>query len=96
MRGTPLSGVEVITAPQAGIVVYRKGLGDWIEVGEGVAELIVPLDDLQQHPTFLTSRTAGRFFARRRTRWVQAGDAVAKIAGHQPLAHRISGQFFDD
>ncbi len=92
----PLSGVDLVTAPHPGIVMYRKGLGDWIEAGDAVAELIAPLDDLQRHPTLLVSATAGRLFARRLTRWAQAGDMVAKIAGQTPLAHRLRGPLLGD
>ena len=37
---TPLNGVDVLTAPVAGVLAYRKHLGDAVSAGEVVAELV--------------------------------------------------------
>ena len=60
-EATPLEGVEPITAPRSGIVVFAKAPGDWVEAGELVAEIIDPLTDSR---TPLHARASGRCFAR--------------------------------
>lgn len=75
---TPLEGVEPITAPSSGIVVFAKAPGDWVEAGDLVAELIDPLTDAR---TPLHARTSGRCFARSARRFATRGMRLAKIAG---------------
>lgn len=75
---TPLEGVEPITAPASGIVVFAKAPGDWVEAGELVAELIDPLTDER---TPLYARAGGRCFARSARRFATRGMRLAKIAG---------------
>jgi predicted deacylase len=75
---TPLEGVEPITALHNGILVFCKAPGDWVNVGEAVAEVIDPLTD--QRST-LCATVSGRFFARVSRRYATAGMRVCKIAG---------------
>jgi uncharacterized protein len=75
---TPLEGVEPVTAPASGIVVFAKAPGDWVEAGELVAELIDPLTDER---TPLHARASGRCFARSARRFATRGMRLAKIAG---------------
>lgn len=77
----PLEGVEPITAPTSGIVVFAKAPGDWVEAGELVAELIDPMTDER---TPLHARTTGRCFARSARRFATRGMRLAKIAGSTP------------
>lgn len=77
---TPLEGVEPITAPCAGVVVFDKAPGDWVEAGERVAQLVDPLSDVR---TPVHARAAGRCFARISRRYVSRGTRLAKIAGAQ-------------
>ncbi|HEY8877000.1 MAG TPA: M14 family metallopeptidase [Roseateles sp.] len=79
---TPLEGVEPITAPAAGIVVFAKAPGDWVEAGELVAEIIDPLTD---HRTALHATVSGRCFARSARRYANRGMRLAKIAGTKPF-----------
>ena len=78
---TPLEGVEPITAPSSGIVVFNKAPGDWVEAGELVAEGIDPLTDER---TALYARASGRCFARSARRFATRGMRLAKIAGAVP------------
>ncbi|MGM9483352.1 succinylglutamate desuccinylase/aspartoacylase family protein [Roseateles sp. NT4] len=78
---TPLEGVEPITAPTSGIVVFAKAPGDWVEAGELVAELIDPLTDTR---TPLQAHTSGRCFARSARRYATRGMRLCKIAGAVP------------
>ena len=77
---TPLEGVEPVTAPVAGIVVFAKAPGDWVEAGELVAEIVDPLTDER---TALHARVSGRCFARTARRYASRGMRLAKIAGAQ-------------
>jgi hypothetical protein len=75
---TPLEGVEPVTAPSSGIVVFAKAPGDWVEAGELVAELIDPMTDER---TPLHARATGRCFARSARRFATRGMRLCKIAG---------------
>lgn len=77
---TPLEGVEPLTAPHAGLLVFAKAPGDWVEAGDLVAELIDPLNDTV---TPLRASVSGRLFARVSRRWAGRGMRVAKVAGAQ-------------
>ena len=74
----PLEGVEPITAPHGGILVFSKAPGDAVAAGEQIGELIDPLTD-QRTP--LHASVAGTLFARVARRYASRGMRVAKIAG---------------
>ncbi len=78
---TPLEGVEPVTAPVSGIVVFAKAPGDWVEAGERVADIVCPLTDAR---TPLHALTTGRCFARSSRRFATRGMRLAKIAGPTP------------
>lgn len=82
-EATPLEGVEPVTAPAAGIVVFAKAPGDWVQAGELVAELVCPLTDTR---TPLHASVGGRCFARTARRYATRGMRLMKIAG--PTAWR--------
>lgn len=75
---TPLEGVEPIAAPHAGIVVFLKNLGDRVQPGETIADLVDPVSGAT---TALKATVAGVFFARTAHRHLLRGMAVGKIAG---------------
>lgn len=79
---TPLEGVEPITAPCAGMVVFAVQPGDWVQAGELVAELIDPFTDAR---TLLKASVSGRCFARSARRYATRGMRLAKIAGATPF-----------
>ncbi|HXV24277.1 MAG TPA: succinylglutamate desuccinylase/aspartoacylase family protein [Alphaproteobacteria bacterium] len=93
---TPFSGVDVIRAPVAGIIAYKRRLGERVTAGDVIAELIDPMAD---HPAdarrAILTRTDGLLFTRRRIRFARAGEGIAKIAGVAPLEHR-KGRLLDD
>ncbi len=80
---TPLEGVEPIAAPHAGVVVFLKDLGDKVEPGDTIADLIDPVSGRK---TALRCTVAGVFFARTAHRHLLRGMAVGKVAG--PVAFR--------
>ncbi|MCV2353948.1 M14 family metallopeptidase [Paucibacter sp. B2R-40] len=79
-EATPLEGVEPITAPHNGILVFCKQPGDVVAAGEAVAEVIDPLSDQR---SLLCATVAGRLFARVSRRYAGAGMRVCKVAGQQ-------------
>lgn len=83
---TPLSGVDRVTAPCAGILVHRVALGRRVRKGEIVADIVDPMaPDTAQARHSLVSRTDGIVFARSAGRFVTANDVVCNIAGAAPL-----------
>lgn len=77
-RATPLEGVEPIAAPHGGILVFVRELGENIQQGEPIADLIDPLSG---QVTALCATVSGVMFARIARRYVHAGTRIAKIAG---------------
>ena len=94
---TPLDGVDVLTAPAAGVLVYRKRLGDRVAAGEVVAELVDPLGEppgASRAPIY--SKTSGLLFARMTERLARPGQKFCKVAGREPLSHRQAGKLLED
>ena len=86
-EATPLAGVDMVTAPDWGVVLHRVALGDRVDAGQVVAELIDPTaENTIRRP--LCAQVAGRVFARRGERLARPGSVVAKIAGSEPIADR--------
>jgi len=79
-EATPLEGVEPITAPHSGLLVFLKAPGDAVQAGEPIAELLDPLTD---QTTPLLAGVTGTLFARVARRYASRGMRVAKIAGQQ-------------
>ncbi|MBZ2207684.1 succinylglutamate desuccinylase/aspartoacylase family protein [Massilia soli] len=75
---TPLEAVEPVAAPHAGVLVFRKRLGEQVAAGEALADLIDPVSGAT---TELRAGVAGVFFARTAHRYVLRGMAVGKVAG---------------
>jgi hypothetical protein len=82
-QATPLEGVEPLAAPHAGIVVFLKNLGDRVQAGDAIADLVDPVSG---STTTLRTTYEGVFFARTAHRHLLRGMAVGKIAG--PVAFR--------
>lgn len=84
---TRFEAVEFIRASHPGIVVYHRNLGDWIAAGEVLAEIVRPDaagTDAARVP--VVAGQSGTFFARAHSVNVQKDEAIAKIAGTEPLA----------
>ena len=94
---TVLEGTDVIRAPAAGILSYRKELGATVQAGEAIADLIV-LDDLSQvnRRIPMISRAGGVLFARVAGKLVRPGGSVGKVAGKEPLPHRKMGALLEE
>lgn len=75
---SPLTGVESIYAPSAGIFVPNIDIGQEVRAGQ----LLGKLYDLQSHAAYpLCSQHGGKVFARTRSRAVIQGVELIKIAG---------------
>jgi uncharacterized protein len=89
---TPLEGTDVIRSPGSGIVAYKKDLGDTVEAGEVIGELIdLMADDPGNARTPITSKASGLFFTRMNEKLVRQGAEICKVAGKEPLEHRKAG-----
>jgi uncharacterized protein len=75
---TPLAGSLPVVAPVSGVLVFVRAPGDLLRRGEHVADVIDPLGG---SVTPLASPADGLMYARESCRTVQAGMAVAKVAG---------------
>ena len=94
---TPLNGVDVLTAPVAGVLAYRKHLGDAVSAGEVVAELVDPLGEpLGAARLAVRAATSGLLFARMGERLARPGQKFCKVAGREPLSYRQSGKLLED
>ena len=88
-QATPLAGVDMVTAPQAGIVTYRAELGDQVTAGEPFADVTNPLaEEPDQARLPVASVTSGVLWSRAVNRLVRRGDVLAKVAGGEPLPDR--------
>ena len=77
---TPLAGSETLKATSPGIVVFAADVGQQMQVGDLVVEIIDPIDNTTRR---ITAGVAGVFYARIRDRYVTAGAELGKIAGAQ-------------
>ncbi|MGO3343748.1 MAG: succinylglutamate desuccinylase/aspartoacylase family protein [Marinomonas sp.] len=93
----PLDAMDLVKAPSAGIVCYRKAIGDFVEAGEVIGDVVNLMEDDVTHSRYpLVARADGVFFARVQRRLVVCGESIAKIAGREHLAFREIGNLFED
>ena len=79
---TPLAASEDLIAPHSGVVAFVKALGDRIEAGDVVAEVIDPLAGVV---TPIRASYAGTLYARALRRYASPGMTVARVAGKTPF-----------
>jgi hypothetical protein len=79
---TPLAGSESLHAPAPGVVVFAADIGQMVQAGDLVAEVIDPISN-QTHR--VCAGVAGVFYARIRDRYITAGGELGKIAGAEPF-----------
>jgi predicted deacylase len=77
-EATPLAASEPLVAPGSGILIYRKPVGQVVEAGEILAEIIDPISGAS---TPILSPCEGMFFARSGLRFVHPGRRLGKVAG---------------
>jgi hypothetical protein len=87
---TALEAVEPLHAPQSGVLVFLKSLGERVEAGEAVADIVNPVSGATA--TLRASR-GGLLFASTAHRHLLRGMQVCKIAGTMPFR---SGSLLSD
>jgi len=93
---TDLRATEYLRAPQAGLLAYCVELGDWVEKGDRIADLI----QLDGEGAFVTrtpllAGTSGQVISRMVTKYVWANANVSKIVGSEILESR-NGNLLSD
>ena len=79
---TPLAGVEPLLAPQSGVLVFLKALGERVAAGEAVADIVNPVSGAT---ATLRAAQGGLLFASTAHRHLLRGMQVCKIAGVTPF-----------
>jgi uncharacterized protein len=96
VRAYPLEGASHVRTPVTGIIAYAKRPGDFVSLGERIAD-VVRLDvhaDFARTP--IISDVEGRFVVAQQFKLVRAGQRVALLAGTAPLPSRIPGSLLND
>ncbi|HWA18831.1 MAG TPA: succinylglutamate desuccinylase/aspartoacylase family protein [Devosia sp.] len=93
---TPLEATDIVRAPGPGLVAFRVDLGQRVQKGEAIADLIA-LDGPEAFVarTQLVSGTDGLVLSRTLFKYVTRGANIAKIVGTQPLPSR-KGYLLED
>jgi predicted deacylase len=79
---TPLAGVERLDAPQSGVLVFLKALGERVAAGEAVADIVNPVTG---HTATMRASRDGLLFASTAHRHLLRGMHICKIAGDTPF-----------
>ena len=82
---TPLSHVEMVRAPEGGMVLYHVAPGDLVEAGAKLVTVVTKPGEPEGDIT-LTAPQAGRVLTRRSLRYVRRGDDLLKLLGAKPSA----------
>jgi hypothetical protein len=75
---TPLDAVEPLEAPHAGVLVFRKALGERVEAGEPIADVVNPVSG---QVTSVSATRPGLLFASTAHRHLLRGMHICKVAG---------------
>lgn len=75
---TPLDAVEPLVAPHAGVLVFRKRLGEQVAAGEPIADIVNPVSG---QVTPVAASRPGLLFASTAHRHLLRGMHVCKVAG---------------
>lgn len=88
----PLEGVSHLMSPATGIIAWKKQIGDAVEVGEVVAQ-VVPVDGKPGAPRSpVLSNVSGRLIARHHVKLARTGQKIGMLAGTTPLPERQTGK----
>jgi uncharacterized protein len=79
---TPLAGSETLRTAFPGVVVFMAQVGQHLQAGDVVAEVIDPISG---HTHSVKAGVAGVLYARIRDRYATRGAELAKIAGATPF-----------
>ena len=83
---TPLSGVEQVKAKTAGVVIFKKEIGEVVKKGDIIADIVNPLEDEpSRRITFVRCQYGGVLFTRNVDRYAKPNRIIVKIAGTKPI-----------
>lgn len=86
----PIAHMETVLAPAAGIVVYERELGAYLEAGERFARIVArPGEPASEH--VLYAPQAGRLVTCSRERLIVRGEVAAKLTGSTQSAGWAGG-----
>lgn len=86
-EAVPLTGVDNIDCPCAGILAWKVKAGDHVEQGQLLGE-VVRIEDVDAPRVPLIARTAGLVYGVKASKLSVPGDMAIKIAGTNPLSWR--------
>lgn len=94
---TPFEATEVLRTSKPGLLAYRVELGQQVQAGDIVADLIA-MDGPQAFVarTPIRAGTSGFILSRASAKFAAAGSAVAKIVGKDILPSRAGGYLLED
>jgi uncharacterized protein len=96
-EGTQLSATEIVKSPVPGVIAYAVQLGDVVQTGDLIAEIIDPAaDDPTKARTAIHAGTDGLILSRLADKLVRPGQGIAKVVGTEPLADRQAGSLMED
>jgi predicted deacylase len=97
-QGTPMSGVDVGYSQGTGFLVYHLKAGSKVKKGDAICDVINPSDPRgPKARTTYHCQTDGVLFSRRLDGYLSwPGQVLWRIAGAEPLAHRIGATGLDD
>jgi predicted deacylase len=91
-----LEAVDLVRAPVAGVVAYKRPLGATVAAGEVIAELVDPVaEDAAAARRPIAAGTDGLLLSRRLDHLVRPGSTIAKVVGQRRLPHR-TGLLLED
>ena len=86
---TSLNATEMVRVNEAGLLAYRVELGDVVQKGEVLADLIaLDGDEAFTRRTPILAGTSGRIISRNIHKYVWPGCSIAKVAGAEVLESR--------
>lgn len=94
---TPFEATEIVRVARPGLVAYRAELGEQVQKGQPIADLIA-LDgpDAFVARTPILAGTDGFILTRSLDKYAPRGTMVAKIVGTEPLPGRKGGYLLED
>ncbi|NWO91591.1 peptidase M14, partial [Escherichia coli] len=75
---TPLENVEMVRAPQGGMILFHVNIGDEVAAGAKLVTVVTVPGDPSGDIT-LTAPQAGRILTRRSHRYTRRGDDLLKL-----------------
>ena len=95
-EATPLAGVDHIRTPAAGVLIHHKQIGEWVNQGDTVANVLDPYSPFGDGMQAITTRVSGKIYSRSNARMVGPGEAVVGVAGSEAIARKPGEALLSD